>query len=46
MLREHPEVARDPEKKLEFFYRRHPCWDERFALYPVLRTDRAAFWRN
>ncbi len=46
MLREHPEVARDPEKRLEFFYRRHPSWDERFALYPVLRTDRAAFWRN
>ena len=41
MLREHPEVARDPEKKLEFFYRRHPAWDERFALYPVLRTERA-----
>ncbi len=43
MLREHPEVARDPEKKLEFFYRRHPSWDERFALYPVLKTDRTTF---
>ncbi len=40
MLREHPVVARDPEKKLEFFYRRHPTWDERYGLYPVLRTDR------
>jgi hypothetical protein len=40
MLREHPDVARDPEKKLEFFYRRHPTWDERYGLYPVLRTER------
>lgn len=40
LLREHPEFARSPEKRLEFFYRRHPSWDERFALYPVLRTDR------
>ncbi len=39
MLREHPDIARDPEKKLEFFYRRHPTWDERFGLYPVLKTD-------
>ena len=41
MLRDHPEVARSAEKRLEFFYRRHPSWDERFALYPVLKTDRA-----
>jgi hypothetical protein len=39
MLREHPEVAQSPEKKLEFFYRQHPTWDERYGLYPVLRTD-------
>jgi hypothetical protein len=23
---------------LEFFYRRHSSWDERFNLYPVFRT--------
>jgi hypothetical protein len=40
MLRDHPEIANDPEKKLEFFYRRHPSWDERYGLYPVLKTDR------
>jgi hypothetical protein len=34
-----PEFARDPEARLEFFYRRHPSWDERFALYPVYRVD-------
>lgn len=33
------EFARDPEKRLEFFYRRHPSWDERRDLYPVLRVD-------
>ena len=34
-----PEFARSPEARLEFFYRRHPSWDERFALYPVYRVD-------
>jgi hypothetical protein len=43
MLREHPEFAGSPEKRLEFFTRRHPSWDDRFALYPVLKTDRADF---
>jgi hypothetical protein len=39
-LQNHPEIVGDPEKRLEFFYRRHPSWDERFALYPVLKIDR------
>jgi hypothetical protein len=43
VLKSHPEIAKDPEKRLEFFYRRHPSWDERFALYPVLKTDRVDF---
>jgi hypothetical protein len=30
--------ANDPAARLEFFYRCHPSWDERFNLYPVLRT--------
>jgi hypothetical protein len=28
-----------PEDKLEWFYRRHPAWDERTNLLPVYRTD-------
>ncbi len=33
--------ADDPAARLEFFYRRHPSWDERYLLYPVLRVDSA-----
>ncbi|WP_140720183.1 M14 family metallopeptidase [Pseudomonas sp. Hp2] len=33
--------AGSPRARLEFFYRRHPSWDERYQLYPVLRTDTA-----
>ena len=36
-----PGFARDPEARLEFFYRRHASWDERFALYPVFRVEQA-----
>lgn len=36
-----PEFAKDPEKRLDFFYARHPSWDERYRLYPVYRTARA-----
>ena len=35
----HPARAASPSARLEFFYRRHPSWDERFGLYPVLRVD-------
>jgi len=38
-LVEDPEFAKNPKARLEFFYRRHPSWDERLNLYPVLRTD-------
>jgi hypothetical protein len=34
-----PEFARDPNARLEFFYRMHPAWDERQNLYPVLRIQ-------
>ena len=34
-----PALAQSPGKRLEFFYRRHPSWDERLDLYPVFRTD-------
>jgi hypothetical protein len=31
--------AANPAARLEFFYRRHPSWDARYGVYPVLRTD-------
>jgi hypothetical protein len=34
-----PALARDPRRRLRFFYRRHPAWDERLDLYPVLRLS-------
>jgi hypothetical protein len=36
-LREDAAFAGSPDARLEFFYRRHPSWDERFNLYPVYR---------
>lgn len=30
--------AADPAARRDFFYRRHPSWDERLNLYPVLRV--------
>lgn len=33
--------ATSPPARLEFFSRRHSSWDDRYNLYPVLRTDRA-----
>ena len=38
---EDPEFAASPRARLDFFYRRHPSWDERLNLYPVYRTDAA-----
>jgi hypothetical protein len=31
--------AKNPHARLEFFARRHASWDERFNLYPVMRTS-------
>jgi hypothetical protein len=31
--------ADSPQQRLEFFARRHESWDERYQLYPVMRTD-------
>jgi len=36
-----PAFAKNPHARLEFFARRHASWDERFNLYPVLRTATA-----
>jgi murein tripeptide amidase MpaA len=33
--------ASDPNRRREFFHRRHPSWDERFNLYPIYRIDAA-----
>jgi hypothetical protein len=38
-LREEPDFAANPSARLDFFYRRHASFDERFNLYPVLRID-------
>jgi hypothetical protein len=34
-----PEFAKNPNARLEFFYRMHPAWDERENLYPVFRIQ-------
>ncbi|MCD2516850.1 peptidase M14 [Massilia sp. G4R7] len=34
-----PAFAKNPHARLEFFAQRHASWDERFKLYPVLRTN-------
>ncbi|MBI5070051.1 MAG: peptidase M14 [Deltaproteobacteria bacterium] len=34
-----PAFAQDPKARLELFHRRHPSWDERYRLYPVLRVE-------
>ncbi len=31
------DFAKDPEKRFEFFYRKHPSWDERFNKYPIFK---------
>ena len=36
-LKSDPAFAKDPQARLEFFYRRHSSWDGSYRLYPVLR---------
>ncbi len=38
-LRDDADFAKDPEARLNFFYRRHPAWDTGTNRYPVMRTD-------
>jgi murein tripeptide amidase MpaA len=38
-LAEDEEFRRSPTARLDFFYRQHSSWDERFNLYPVYRTN-------
>jgi Zinc carboxypeptidase len=35
-----PAIANNPAARLEWFYRRHPSWDERHNLLPIYRADR------
>ncbi len=34
-----PALAKDPAKRLDWFYRRHPAWDERVNLIPIYKLD-------
>jgi hypothetical protein len=34
-----PEFAKNPQARLDFFFKLYPAWDERFNLYPILRTS-------
>ncbi len=36
-IREDAAFAQNPQARLEFFYRLHSSWDERYNLYPVMR---------
>ncbi|MEF3081247.1 M14 family metallopeptidase [Luteimonas sp. SMYT11W] len=38
-LRDDAAFASSPEARLDFFYRRHSAWDDRYNLYPVMRVD-------
>ena len=40
-LSDDPAFAASASARLNFFYRRHPAWDERFNLCPVYRTETA-----
>jgi hypothetical protein len=34
-----PAFANSSSARLDFFYRKHPSWDERYQLYPVYRSE-------
>lgn len=38
-LKNDPAFANSAAERLDFFYRRHPSWDEQLNLYPVYRTE-------
>ena len=41
VVSEDAEFASNPAARLDFFYRRHASWDERYNLYPVYRVGAA-----
>jgi hypothetical protein len=34
-----PAFAKSPRARLDFFYKRHPAWDEQLNLVPVFKMD-------
>ncbi|MBO9768516.1 MULTISPECIES: M14 family metallopeptidase [Xanthomonas] len=38
-----PDFSNNPQARLEFFAKRHASWDERYQLYPILRTAQTDF---
>lgn len=40
-LAEDAAFASSPAARLKFFYQRHPAWDDRLDLYPVLRVQQS-----
>ncbi|HYX38204.1 MAG TPA: M14 family metallopeptidase [Oligoflexus sp.] len=38
-LADDPAFAKSPQARLDFFYRRHPSYDERMNRYPILRLE-------
>jgi hypothetical protein len=38
-LANEPAFANSSSARLDFFYRKHPSWDERYQLYPVYRSE-------
>jgi hypothetical protein len=35
-----PALASSPGRRLDWFYRRSPSWDERVNLLPIYRSDK------
>jgi hypothetical protein len=39
LLANDPTFANNPSARLDFFYRKHSSWDDRYNLYPIYRVD-------
>jgi hypothetical protein len=37
---EDPAFAKSPQARLDFFYRKHPAFDQRLNRYPILRLEK------
>lgn len=40
MIEDDPAFAEDPAARLDFFYKKHPSYDQRLGLYPVVRINK------
>jgi hypothetical protein len=36
-LKSNPEKAKNPQDRLQFFYRKHPSFDRNFGRYPIFK---------